>query len=332
METKDIAVLEWIPLDIPESKKKETISIKEKLPVHYKEVLADLREDIPKKFKNEAERAAYHFWTLDTGRKLVDEAGISQDEAAREMANQISSSGFVMYTYMAKQYLELSGDIDPEKALPWWINERVKNRKGEELSEEEKDRLLGFYTKYAEGSGLQFGYHYVYLEANKKAESEPTANFKFYLERDALRNLPRIEKALKKLKGKNIHPDQSKLYEKNRLVLYWLELPEKELVDDIVSVFDEQGIEVRGPGPDPANPFVWKKTKYEPAEFFKQYLRLTFYMAKNPSEPYRQSFLPIYGGEADKESIDKAAKMAQEEQSLPIHIIPGYYPNSPLYD
>lgn len=355
MESKNGPEIERQPQTTEGATDKESLSTKETLPQPYKEALSELKENVPQEFRDQARMAAYYFWSLDTGRKLV-EGGTSTDEKVRRMADQIARSGFAQTAYIKAEYPALTGEsVDPKKALPWWVNERVTRKREEPLSGEEVDNLVRFHTGYGEENGQQFGAHYLYEDGTRQIDG--VSNFKFYLERKALKDPEKIKSALNALKEEGIHPNQSKLYDERRLVFYWRTPLEKNLQNEIEEVFEDVGICPRGPAQDPvgaevenegstqymilasndeslgegmANPFVWREDEYDQKEFFKQYLRLTFFKAKNPAEPYKQSFIPIFGRVASEDALEEVKKLIEDSQHLPVFTIPGYHIDSPF--
>ncbi len=309
----------------------EAIKIGDTLPTEYQTVLGQLRPDVPPIFKEKAIESAYFFWSLETSRKLLDKDGKSLDDKVALFVDELITTRVVVGTYVrASSDFSHTNAPDPEVALPKWATDRRKQKiedhkkKGETktLTDSDREEIRKFYEEYAERYGTKIEekgqVYYQYKEGITEPDESLFGNFKFYIEHQEQTKFAQIRQALDDFRMKGVHPNLTKFYDNNRLVLYWNHKPDNELSDQIREIFLKNGIEVRGPGQDSSeviindngttnlnvdlsndsslgtkNPFIWKEAVYNPTSFFKQYLSATYYGRRDPTEPYRVTFIPI---------------------------------------
>lgn len=347
-------VIEWKPIEVPDQDKE--IKIGDPLPVEYQGVLRNLKPDIPNEFKNRARLAAYYFYALENGRKIVDQEGKPLDKEVERLAEQLTTSNYILTTYVAAKTYK-KGALDPKEALPKWIPNRVEQADETllvELSAEEKKKLEDFHASYAQKNGIFDGTYAYYNKKNspnREISESLVNNFKYYIEGVSAKNIGKIEEVLNELDLQKIHPHSSKVFESVRLVLYWHSQPEGLLTEKITSVFEKEGIKMRGPAQDPVqvvvkegryemqirtsndgslgegghNPFVWQEDLYDQSKFFEQYLRLTFHGAKDPANPYLINFVPIVieNIEENKELIKEIEEKIRTRDNLPTYTTDG---------
>ncbi len=308
---------------------KKEITIGEPLPQEYEEVLNQIRDDAPDGFKKRAREAAYLFWALENNAKLFDEGGESLQELKDNLAKKLRRSGFVGGVFIRAQFKLFGEDkYDINEALPHWITNISFKKSGEPFNERDEQVIENFYQEYTQefatpykSSDRQTYHRYNTGTVSEKKQTYPPVSFKMYIESRMLRNTTLIKKAMLQLTERGLHPDTTKLFEGNRLVLYW-ELPlHEDLAQGILEVFERYDIEYRGPAQDPKelkiekngvividnragsndaslgeagrNPFTWEEKVYDPIAFFKKYLQLVFFGAKDPIDPYRINFIPL---------------------------------------
>lgn len=350
----------WRPITSPKDVvTRETIGVQEPLPVEYQTALDRIRKDTPSEFKDQARKAAYYLWSLDSGRDLSDENGVSLQSEVDQFVKQIATTGFVNSTYVRATHKALWKDdeaVEPGRVLPKWLAGKdilIETPLGKAKSLDRIKTFEDFYEKYTDSFGNK--YEATHGEYTKYDRNTPPKNmgelkinnFKFYIESESLGDTINLEKALNRLSEMGLHPHESKLFEDFRLVLYWHTGPNDKLVAEIRKTFVANGLTARGPGQDTIeikidktgshksivrfsndaslgshNIYAWKGISYNPQEFFSQYLRLCFQGGKNPTEPYKQSFVPIIteGQVENEESIGKLRQKISEEANLPIFV------------
>ncbi len=294
----------------------ETIHINDALPREYQIILDELPQTVPPEFKEQARQSAYYFWSLNEGKQLLDAQGNSMQDRVDRFADQLSKAGFVWYAH--------NFNIPLHDALPTWAYTRMEKRLARpQFTKDELDIIAKAYEDYGKSHGTLTRYegqdYYNYTEGtlpkNSPRATGGSDNFKIYVEEDNLKNFPSVVSALEALREQNIHPRQTKLFEGDSLVLYWGVLPNEQLCNTIEQTFRRFGLSTRGPGQDPHHITVkedgtyqtkgrysndsslgeiqWEEKQYDAQKFFRRYLEMTFNGAKNPTDPYKISFIPV---------------------------------------
>ena len=278
------------------------------------------------------------------------------DELVNDLADKLALSGFILNTVVRYKFSKGWSNgktLILEEALPGWALERVrkKNLERSNFSSEEKNQFATDYQSYVTKHAIEEvsnanGKYAIYRENTQP--NNLFNNLKCYFEDDALKDSQKIFSALEIIGQYNAHPQSSKLFDKDRLVLYWPDGLTKEQENDIKRVFSEAGIKYRGFAQDPQvvevqdaetyevnhinsndgslgegghNPYIWKGEKYELSEFFKQYIKLVSWAAKDPIQPYRQGYVPITlnkvnSEDVDREKLEKLKKYIESKSGL----------------
>jgi len=331
-------------VDFRELDVKETKSLVDTLPTELQEVLDDLSPNVPQEWRQQAVEAAHYINSLDSSQEITDENGQSLVEKRQRFTDQLANSGFVWGVYNRSSRWAL----DPTKSLPNWLHSRKDLQKFEQLSDSEQEVVSNFYKEYVakhatihtSDDGQKY-YDFTNGVPNKGKETITGVHrSKGYVEETSLRNVQVLEKTLEALRKQKIHPHTTKLFDRDRLVLYW----DSELTDEqksqIESVFDQKGIEFRAFGQDVPeviltndryqvdsrasndsslgdgghNPFRWDDPEYNSAKFLRQYLQMTYWGCKDPTEPYRVSFAPIIT--QDVNIAENADRIKELQQSI----------------
>lgn len=343
----------------------EGVRIGEPLPPMYDAVLAEIQPQVPVEFKDKAQQAAYYFHALDSNKPLYDSDGNSLSAKVDLLTDQLIGSAFIFLTYVHAKFSK----FNPEDALPKWVIERRNARpKGEPytLDEEAIERWYLDYVdqqkaslKISEDGQEHYRYETGSIPDTETAKGAITNNFKVYVEGRGLTDLARLQKAMENLKEKQIHPNSSKLFEGDRLVLYWHTYPTEKLGKDIRNAFSQKGVSIRGLAQDPQrilvnkdgsykiesktsndgslgegghNPFIWEGKQYDPQTFFRQYIALTFYGCKDPTEPYKIGYVPVINeGDSSNPKVDETiSKLSQTIGSidhLPVYVTTNRFLN-----
>lgn len=330
------------------------IKVGDPLPLEYQSVLDELDQSVPEEFRDQAQRAGYYFWSLESGKSLLDQHGNPLGENVARLADQVARSRFVWYHQNPWQGANL------REVLPVWVYTRLeKVVQMTTLSKHTLDQVAKWHKGYTEAHGKPFYaqgaqeyFHYKNGVPPQKPQSfARSSNFKIYIE-EGLRNYPVLEKAFEWLRWRGIHPHATKLYDQDRFVLYWDTQPTEELVKGITQIlWDRFSIYFRGPAQDPFHIVLtpggryevemrfsnddslggsydtthWQEKQYNPRRFFQQYLKLVYQGAKRPDEPYLISFVPIITRDmppsaARTKLIEELSKKVRESDGLPVDV------------
>lgn len=300
-------------------KENEKLEADGDLPVEYALPLEKIKRQAPNEFYEQAVKCAHIFYNLDQGK-----TGPEEDKFASELANLPSVASIGLFNGF--------GGVGFEAATPKWLH----GRKKEDIKSQGIPKIAGFYEKYVEekSDNIHKETNGVYADYDKNwcpPESESLSdNFKAYMETDCSR--VELEGLFNELAYKKIHPHSSKLFEENRLVLYWQSELKEDLEKNLREVFDNHKIEFRGFGQDPLRIEIdetgnWEikmvgsndksrgeaggggeffKHLYNPQKFFELYLQQMFKWGRNPLDSYKNSFVPIIGDVnkvSDKEAL-----------------------------
>ncbi len=356
----------------------ERIHMDESLPREYQNVLDELNLSVPSEFKEQARQSAYYFWSLNEDKQLSDVHGNSLQDTVNRFADQLASTGFVWHTYheaesdkiFAKTHPELmakqGGPTVVQEALPEWIYTRMEKLLARpHLTKDELDTIAKAYEDYGKNHGVSAVYgvqdYYDFVNGVPPRRSPrffgKSDNFKAYIE-DDIGKFPSVgTQAMEALRQQGIHPQQTKLSEGDRLVLYWGVPPNESLYSNIEQMFRKFGIGIRGPGQDPfsiiltkdgkynveltysndaslgegsGNSIKWKEKHYDAQKFFRRYLEMTFHGRKNPENPYKISFIPIVvrdmpPSEERTKLVEMLEQKVQDTDRLPIIISDHQY-------
>lgn len=344
-----------------QSQNNETIRIGDPLPEHYAKPLEEIRQNAPQGFNEQATKLAYYFHALDQNRSLVDEHGNSLQEDVNHLADEIADLPSIHMVYvfdsLAKSQQEHQqqekgsssshikrrrafDSIPPEEALPQWITSR-----------ETPDKLTPktggipqaakFYNEYApkhgEGKDLTHGRYFFYDKSMCPPPGEaPVDIFKGYIENDVPESqMTALFEDLAELK---IHPSSSKLFEGDRIVLYWDTYLSDDLSSKLQQAFEKHHVQYRGFGQDSMQVNIekdgkWKfnvrssndqsrgeagggaefhDAEYTPQRFFELYLQQMMRHCRNPLDPYRMSFVPVNGESDNLQNQDKLKTKLEE--------------------
>ncbi len=318
----------------------ETISTQEALPPEFQKILEQLSEDVPQEWREQAEQAAHFIWSLEENKQIVDENGNPLEEKRERFINQLANCGFIWAVYTPFR----KGSVDPEQAIPSWLHARKENKGYDQLTAEDHQKIKEFYEGYVQTQAKERiskdGQRYFHFEEGVPPVEETfagTHRSKGYIEGKDVGELQKVEQFLLDLRNEGLHPHVTKLFDKDRLVLYWDSRLTDEQKARISQLIKEQELHLRAFAQDvPAvelnddgykvetrasndrslgeggNPFQWEEKTYQPDKFLRQYLRMTYWGCKDPSEPYRLSFIPII---TDKlEDLDKETALVKEVQ------------------
>ncbi len=311
------------------------------LPKNMQEILDRIPSQVPENFKKSAKLAAQYILDLD--------AGISTDDEGRErFKQQISHTGFIAGVYVHYAYRGVFTDApNPKDALPTWIyNEKAKVVRRDE---EKDDRIQAMYDRWSNKPTFKhhkdsFGYFSDY--PNPDHSTPVTHNFKTYIEGKTLEEgltSGDIPEVLHKLGLENLNPNTMKLFENSRLVLYFGR--DVKLAPQIRKQFKDYGLDFRGPAQDVYEVRVnddgeieldnftsndgslgegghtvvqYNLKKYDPAEFLDNYLQLCLYAGKDPSEPYKTSFVWFMDREGKAKGNEQMKVKAEKLAAYPV--------------
>lgn len=299
-----------------------------------REVVDRLPSYIPEDFRKRALVAARYITELDSGT-------VKGDKARERFRDQLTSTGFIGSVYMRHQYSNLFPNApDPQTALPQWLY-------GGKKSDSEHLDVESIESKYQEwvqtkGFEISHGPSGTYYEVGSEDSSVPkTRTFKCYIEGGNLTKGLRtssLQAVIDDLKKQQIEPNSMKLFEGERLVLYYHH--DVGLSDKIRETFRAHGLDFRGPAQDVwevqitedntlrlksvssndgtlgeggHTPIKYKPREYRPADFLENYLQLCLWAGKAPDEPYKTSFVwftdPENKAEGELELLAKAQVM-----------------------
>lgn len=330
----------------------EITLMESQLPPEYQSVLDKIRPDAPEAWKLQARQAAYYFWSLDKNIPIFDQHHQSLGEQRDRMAKQIAETG-VAEAYYSPAF---ASSIDINKALPSWITTRHEQVDTTKLAETDIDAFCTAFEKYGDQRGQKLAdlsgqprYRFDQgIVPGTVFSLEPTPlNHKLYIENSALKNPQAVMDVLADLAAANIHPNMEKLFEDERLALYWFTTLTPDQKKQIDTIFSSRQVRFRGPAQDPVeihlqpdgtiiqslrysndatlvgnSPFVDNITRtYSSEKFFQRYLQMCFFACKDPTQVYDISFVPIFTNEvADQTIADTAANKASIEVALQFHL------------
>ncbi len=307
-------------------KKNENLQTEEELPPEYARTLAKIKEIAPKKFYEQARKCARLFHNLDQGK-----IGPEEENFATELAQLPPIANIDFFN-------NLRG-VGFEAATPTWLHD--KKIPIEQKARTEKGKVIAdFYQKYVAENSIynEKGRHGIYANFDRNLCPPEgvglTDNFKAYIEEEVPNFEEKMDSLFKLLRDKKIHPSSSKLFEGNRLVLYWNSRRDDELVNNLRECFEKSGIRFRGFGQDSVRIEIdengnWTEEiagsndqsrgegsggerffehTYETEKFFQMYIKQAFKWGKNPLDLNRISFVPVMGDInkiKDKESLFK---------------------------
>lgn len=344
-----------------ESPSKNEISMAEKLPPELQKIVDEITPNAPESWRQQAIQAAYFIWSLDLGKTITDVNGQSLEKERQKFVDQLATTGFVRGVYGRPA----RWSIDPSKSLPSWLYAK-NNFPFERVSETDLQQVKIFYDAYVAARAKEHrtpdGQRYFdYEEGVPQKEVTSfagTHRSKGYVEGIHLRDINKLEKVLSQLRSLNLHPHATKLFDGDRLVLYWDSKLSDEQRSAIENSFADIGVKIRAFAQDVPrvdvsengykvdvresndaslgeggrNPFDWEEAQYNAAKFLEKYLQLTYWGCKDPSEPYKLSFVPIilaYDAKPDlvKEQVLEIQKKIAENDHLPTVVNEGGYLN-----
>lgn len=330
-----------------QNQNRETIHIGDPLPEHYARPLEEIRQIAPEGFNEQATELAYYFHALDQNRSLIDRNGNSLQEDVNRLADEIADLPSIHMVYVFDS-LPLDS-VAPEKALPAWVTSR-----------ETPDKLTPktggipqaakFYNEYApkhgEGKDLTHGRYYFYDKSMCAPSGEaPVDIFKCYIEND----IPEAQMTalFEDLAESKIHPSSSKLFEGDRIVLYWNTYLSDKMSEKLKQAFEKHSVQYRGFGQDSLQVNIkengtWKfnvrssndqsrgeagggadfsQNEYTPRKFFELYLQQMMLHCRNPLDPYRMSFVPVSGESSNLQNQDKLKGRLEEIEKRGLDVV-----------
>lgn len=315
------------------------------------EVLEAIPPQVPDVFKEQAKIAADFVTRLDRGEPLADpKLGLFVD--------QLAHTGFRYSVYVHHQYHFGEPGPDPKVALPVWLQNEYLQAKGifrgqGSLKETDQPIVQSLFDKWVSNMDYRVGPNGTYFVLDASKSQVPKArNFKCYVEGidllEALQQgkLPALFKNLEQL---GVNPNEMKLFEAGRLVLYYFK--DINIAEGIRTTFDRNKVHFRGPAQDVDEVNIdkqgnlkvevansndgalgegghsvidYKVQKYAPTAFLDNYLQLCLWAGKNPSEPYKTSFVYFedWEGRAKKGNLNGLIKKASEMVQYPVLYTP----------
>lgn len=295
----------------------ESIKFGDRLPAEYTKPLEVLKQVAPEGFQHQAELLAYIFYSLDTNRKLLDQDGNSLEALAEAVRQEVANMPSIKFVYFMSEKTNF-GLKTPEQALPQWVQRS-------QISDTELPRpeqAVKFYDSWSKKHGEpEERTNGTYFSYDPKICPEPgdsqVDTFKCYLEEDSPES--DLESAFGQLASSRLHPHQSKLFEGDRIVLYWQNFPSADITAEIKNIFSKNNVKIRGFGQDSIEVDIdrdhaWKfqtrssndqargeaggssdfgKYDYSPEKFFSLYIQQMFRHCRNPLNQYRMSFVPV---------------------------------------
>jgi len=285
------------------------------------DVLSELPLILPPSFHEGARRIAGYIQELEGERD-----GKSVSPEADAFARFLFNTGFVNKLIFIKlPWFEVT--------FPDWLETR--KRIPDHLSPEQAEKAIAFIQSYGERHGEEertiTGQVYYYRKGRNCPPQSENMSFrmKAYIEDGALLQQDEINEILEQLSQRGIHPNLSKNLadEGWRWVLYWNGL-DSESQAFIQELFAQHAVPLRAFGQDSAQiirdksgeiivdnlhsndeglgeggstDWIWREAEYDPAQFLRAWLRLTFRACKRPDQPYLLAFVPamISGDESD---------------------------------
>lgn len=322
-----------------------------KLPLRSGQVKTEIgiNSEIPITFRESAYEAMRHISFLD---KNPEEA--IKDPKINRFVSQLAKTGFVGGVHMRYRSARWRGP-DPEKALPKWLHEDFLRRhaldRPADITPAEEREVEELFELIAKGLPFHDGRHGRYYEVEKESIDRDIAQeFKYYLESKVLLGALRsgkLKQIMDVLAEQNISPVSFKLFDANRLVLYFQQPIESS--SQVVHIFEAANVKGRGPAQDICeivqedgrvalkktdcsndaalgdggrNPVVYNEALYDSKIFLETYLKLCLFRGKNPAEPYKTSF--VYFMHPKGKTIEKAvADIAQSLTIYPILVVPS---------
>lgn len=314
---------------------------KEYLTRDPEELFRAFKEDVPQEFRDQAREALELIRKLDSGNTP------SLDEQQR-FVMPIARSGFAFIS-----------ELDEGAQLPTWLRSAKDSVKPIKLTDEQKSRIENFYEEYVQefGEGYQTEdgqtyYRYPKITPRQEREDglDKLGNSKYYIEGQDLAYVEKVREILLALQKNGVHPHTTKLFEQDRLVLYYTSVPALQEEEKVLALAREYGVKLRGPGQDPVIITVkedgsyeagnrgssndaslgeggWNKydssyraKPYSPYLFFRSWLQLTYNGSKNPAEPYKLSFVPALVADTTegRTTFESLAQKIKGEFGLPV--------------
>lgn len=304
------------------------------------QVLESISPEVPNSFREQAKRVADYIALLDSD---ID----ASDTRAQTFKDELGSAAFIVrvYSHHSRNKLVRANYPDPQLALPKWLQRDFKiTSQSQQRTQELADIKKEFQNwvgdkKLASHFEPQLGTYYV-LDDVDQSTPEPR-RFKCYIKQDLLTLLreKRLDPLFEELDKQGLNPKELKLDDGGVLMLYYDQ--DVELSDAIRAVFDNHKIGLRGPAQDVAeinvgedetlhldlpysndsalgggNQIEYKVREYTPADFLDNYIQFCLWSGKDPSQPYKTSFvylidrqeqIPVNERDA---AIQQATKMA----------------------
>lgn len=298
---------------VKEFEESEKIQTEEELPLEYTRTLVKIQEIAPKGFYEQARKCAQLFHNLDQGK-----IGPGEESFATELAQLPSMVNIDVFNGW--------GGVGFEAATPTWLHDKKIPIEQKAITEK-KHIIADFYQDYVAKNSIrnEKGRHGIYANFDRNLCPPEgvglTDNFKAYIEEEVPNFEEKMDYLFELLRDKKIHPSSSKLFEGERLVLYWNSRWDNELINNIRECFENSGVRFRGFGQDPVRIEIdengnWTEEiagsndqsrgesdggerffeyKYETEKFFQMYIKQAFKWGKNPLDSNRISFVPIMG-------------------------------------
>jgi hypothetical protein len=284
-------------------------------PSWHEELLSRLNPNLPAPFLESCQQAIANIWQLDRdpGNAVSEQYGL------RTFVRQLRSTGFVNGVYAR----HAAGGPDPRQALPDWLQtdflDHYHLSPSSPLTTAERQEI----SQHFETSSTDWSYIDSLQGRYYTFDPVPTAvnearHFMYYIENRTLLlalSANQIGYVLNDLREQNLSPAFVKLFDNDRLTLYF-----KRSIEDgdaVKSVLLANNILGRGPaqhvysivargdrirlgpwssndaalGDGDYNPVTYTSSQYKSQDFSEAYLRLCLYAGKNPTEPYKTSFL-----------------------------------------
>jgi len=324
--------------------KPESLRLGDPLPEYYVAPLKEISNIAPEGFLGQSIRAAYYLHALDQGIELFDQNGNSLQAEVNRFADEMADLPAIHLVYVFGQLARSQrknaqepdptnshvksrrafDSVPPEEALPHWVTSRIHWEQPPEQDGSNIPQASEFYLQYAPTHGerrdLTHGTYYYYDRDISPPQGEsPVDIFKCYLEQDIPQDQMTVLFA--ELASLKIHPHSSKLFEGDRIVLYWDSYLSEELSTQLKQTFEKHHIPYRGFGQDSIQVKVGEDGKWEfgarssndqsrgeaggasdfhqheysPRKFFELYLQQMMRHCRNPLDPYRMSFVPVNG-------------------------------------
>lgn len=293
-------------------------------------VLESIDPQVPDVFRNQAREAARYIQLLDQG--------LEGNDRISRFRDQLKFSGFILQAIRWGH----------GKALPAWLQMDLRTKPADTQREERIGRAFAAWVD-EEDFRLDIGRYgnYYILDDSPLTVPQPR-QFKCYVKGDletVIQNR-KLADAFKDLRRTNLNPNKMKLFERSRLVLYYFK--DVGLSDNIRAAFRTHGLDIRGPAQDvfqiePTldgqikldfytsndgalgdgrhSPIEYKLTDYNQAKFLDNYLQLCIWAGKDPSEPYKTSFVyfeDMDGLIKDKRKVNSLLPQAEKMAGYPV--------------